>query len=155
MHMQCGDVKVPRITLCTIQVSLGLEHSCAEEPRIICRRGGRAGWLSLKPSERKSRISAGTCLPQVLLQHRKQDGRDKLHLSVCNKKKPLRTDKMVQRHHICRSGTSGRQQFLFAFVCAAERRGCWEVTELAFRVPEVRGHLEPCPAGSGATLSQG
>lgn len=140
-----------------IQVSPGLEHLCAEEPSIFCRRCGRAGWLSLKPSERKSRISAGTCLPQVLLRYRKQDGRDKLHLSVCNKKKkPLRTDKMVQRHHICHSGTSGRQQFLFAFVCAAERRAWRE----GYRAgcPGVSStrtmRATPGPVGSGAALSQ-
>lgn len=135
--LRCGT-KVPGIILWVTRVSLGLAQTCAEEPRIMCRQGCRAGWLRLKPSERKSRISAGTRLPQVLRQHRKQDGRDKLHLSVCNKKKkPLRTGKMVQRHHICCSGTSGRQQFLFGFVCAAERRAWWEVTALASWVPAV------------------
>lgn len=86
-YSRCGDARVPGIILWVIQVSPGLEHTCTEEPRITCRRSCWAGWLSLKPAERKSRISAGTRLPQVLLQHRKQDGRDKLHLSVCNKKK--------------------------------------------------------------------
>lgn len=94
----------------------------------------------------------GPVVPQVFLQHRKQDGRDKLHLSVCNKNKPLRTDKMAQRHHICCKGTSGRWQFLFGFVCAAGRRAWWEMAGFVFRVPEAQEQLESFLALQGQKL---
>ena len=51
---------------------------------------------------------------------------------------------MVQRQHICCSGTSGCQQLLFGFVCAAEKRAWLEVTALAFQVPVALGQLETC-----------
>lgn len=142
--LRCGT-KVPGIILWVTRVSLGLAQTCAEEPRIMCRQGCRAGWLRLKPSERKSRISAGTRLPQVLRQHRKQDGRDKLHLSVCNKKKKTLKNRQdgAEAPHLLQWDQRPPAVFIWLCLCSWEA-GLVGGDSTGFLSASSRRRLDPC-----------
>ena len=104
------------VMLCTgiilrmiLWVSPGLEQTCVNGPRIICRWVCWANWFSLRSSEWKSRISAGThssfhrCSCSLV---NKMEGTNYICLFAVFFK-PLRANKMVQGHRIYCSGTSG------------------------------------------------